>query len=161
MGRLEAQTLASRRGPCAPPLPPPESRPPADASRRRLPRRHPDRRRGRGESDGSRNLGRREGEEGGAEECRHRDAGESVRRRGSRRPQLASGLHGGAPGVHRAVAASPPDKVKSVTGIKNPIQAGQELISRGERTKWVIIKLGSMGSILINSSTVMCTLIQD
>ncbi|XP_064948083.1 uncharacterized protein LOC103988201 [Musa acuminata AAA Group] len=57
MGRLEAQTLASRRGPCAPPLPPPESRPPADASRRRLPRRHPDRRRGRGESDGSRNLG--------------------------------------------------------------------------------------------------------
>ncbi|CAD5190470.1 unnamed protein product [Musa acuminata subsp. malaccensis] len=110
MGRLEAQTLASRRGPCAPPLPPPESRPPADASRRRLPRRHPDRRRGRGESDGSRNLGRREGEEGGAEECRHRDAGESVRRRGSRRPQLASGLHGGAPGVHGAVAASPPDK---------------------------------------------------
>ncbi|RWW89180.1 hypothetical protein BHE74_00001855 [Ensete ventricosum] len=74
---------------------------------------------------------------------------------------------------HRAymerLAASPPDKVafqpilliwwyqvESVTGIKNPIQAGQELISRGVRTKWVIIKLGSKGSILVNRSTVSC-----
>ncbi|KAJ8497710.1 hypothetical protein OPV22_008262 [Ensete ventricosum] len=48
------------------------------------------------------------------------------------------------------------DEVESVTGIKNPIQAGQELISRGVRTKWVIIKLGSKGSILVNRSTVSC-----
>ncbi|URD72700.1 pfkB family carbohydrate kinase [Musa troglodytarum] len=48
------------------------------------------------------------------------------------------------------------DEVESLTGIKNPIQAAQELISRGERTKWVIIKLGSKGSILINRSTVSC-----
>ncbi|KAJ8512646.1 hypothetical protein OPV22_003080 [Ensete ventricosum] len=48
------------------------------------------------------------------------------------------------------------DEVESLTGIKNPIQAGEALIRRGERTKWVIIKMGSKGSILINRSTVSC-----
>ncbi|CAL9052121.1 uncharacterized protein LOC135636092 [Musa acuminata AAA Group] len=48
------------------------------------------------------------------------------------------------------------DEAESLTGIKNPIQAGEALIRRGERTKWVIIKMGSKGSILINRSTVSC-----
>lgn len=47
-------------------------------------------------------------------------------------------------------------QAESLTGIKNPIQAGEALIRRGERTKWVIIKMGSKGSILINRSTVSC-----
>ncbi|WOK98649.1 hypothetical protein Cni_G07361 [Canna indica] len=48
------------------------------------------------------------------------------------------------------------DEAESLTGIKNPIRAGEDLMNRGVRTKWVIIKMGSKGSMLINRSTVAC-----
>ncbi|WOK97996.1 hypothetical protein Cni_G06709 [Canna indica] len=48
------------------------------------------------------------------------------------------------------------DEIESLTGINNPIKAGQELIRRGVQTKWVVVKMGSKGSILINRSTVSC-----
>ncbi|KNA21317.1 hypothetical protein SOVF_044020 [Spinacia oleracea] len=44
------------------------------------------------------------------------------------------------------------DEAESLTGIGNPVLAGQELLKRGSRTKWVIIKMGSKGSILITLS---------
>ena len=43
-----------------------------------------------------------------------------------------------------------------MTGIKNPILAGQELLKKGVRTKWVIVKMGSRGSILITMSSISC-----
>ncbi|KAI4990873.1 hypothetical protein ZWY2020_039244, partial [Hordeum vulgare] len=43
-----------------------------------------------------------------------------------------------------------------LTNIRNPIQAGQELLRRGTRTKWVVIKMGSKGSIMISKSVVSC-----
>ncbi|KAG9452579.1 hypothetical protein H6P81_005483 [Aristolochia fimbriata] len=41
------------------------------------------------------------------------------------------------------------EEASSLTGITDPILSGQELIRRGVRTKWVIIKMGPKGSILI------------
>ncbi|KAF5482353.1 hypothetical protein F2P56_002929 [Juglans regia] len=48
------------------------------------------------------------------------------------------------------------DEAEALTGIKNPIIAGQELLKKGVRTKWVIVKMGSRGSILITMSSVSC-----
>ncbi|XP_037419706.1 2-dehydro-3-deoxygluconokinase-like, partial [Triticum dicoccoides] len=48
------------------------------------------------------------------------------------------------------------DEAESLTNIGNPIQAGQELLRRGIRTKWVVIKMGSKGSIMITESAVSC-----
>ncbi|RVW54974.1 hypothetical protein CK203_096317 [Vitis vinifera] len=48
------------------------------------------------------------------------------------------------------------DKAESLTGIGNPILAGQELLRKGMRTKWVIVKMGSKGSILISLSSISC-----
>ncbi|KAJ4968495.1 hypothetical protein NE237_015196 [Protea cynaroides] len=46
------------------------------------------------------------------------------------------------------------DEAESLTGIENPILAGQELLRKGERTKWVIVKMGDKGSILITMSSI-------
>ncbi|KAJ4767524.1 5-dehydro-2-deoxygluconokinase 1 [Rhynchospora pubera] len=46
------------------------------------------------------------------------------------------------------------DEVESLTGIQNPIKAGQELLKSSSRTKWVVIKMGSKGSLLITKSMV-------
>ncbi|KAG6484602.1 5-dehydro-2-deoxygluconokinase 2-like [Zingiber officinale] len=48
------------------------------------------------------------------------------------------------------------DEVETLTGIHNPIEAGKALIREGVRTKWVIIKMGAKGSILIDHSSVSC-----
>lgn len=48
------------------------------------------------------------------------------------------------------------DEAESLTGIGNPILAGQELLKKAVRTKWVIVKMGAKGSILITTSTVSC-----
>ncbi|KAJ6810841.1 uncharacterized protein M6B38_104930 [Iris pallida] len=48
------------------------------------------------------------------------------------------------------------DEAESLTGIRNPILAGQDLIRKGLHTKWVIIKMGSKGSILITKTGVSC-----
>lgn len=48
------------------------------------------------------------------------------------------------------------DEAESLTGIGNPILAGEELVKRGFRLKWVIIKMGSKGSILITMSGIYC-----
>ncbi|RZC52231.1 hypothetical protein C5167_020657 [Papaver somniferum] len=48
------------------------------------------------------------------------------------------------------------DEAESLTGITNPILAGQELLRKGVRTKWVIVKMGPKGSILIRSSSITC-----
>ncbi|KAI4349428.1 hypothetical protein L6164_010018 [Bauhinia variegata] len=48
------------------------------------------------------------------------------------------------------------DEAESLTGIRNPVLAGQELLKKGNRTKWVVVKMGSMGSILITRSTIAC-----
>ncbi|KAJ4839910.1 hypothetical protein Tsubulata_026602 [Turnera subulata] len=48
------------------------------------------------------------------------------------------------------------DEAESLTGIGNPILAGQKLLRDGVRTKWVIVKMGSRGSILITMSTISC-----
>ncbi|KAA8543336.1 hypothetical protein F0562_021169 [Nyssa sinensis] len=48
------------------------------------------------------------------------------------------------------------EEVESLTGIGNPILAGQELLRKGVRTKWVIVKMGSKGSILITMSSISC-----
>lgn len=48
------------------------------------------------------------------------------------------------------------EEAESLTGIGNPILAGQELLKRGLRTKWVIIKIGSKGSVLITSCGTSC-----
>ncbi|KAK4273068.1 hypothetical protein QN277_021537 [Acacia crassicarpa] len=48
------------------------------------------------------------------------------------------------------------DEAESLTGIGNPILAGQELLKRGIRTKWVIVKIGPRGSILISKSSIAC-----
>ncbi|OMO78418.1 Carbohydrate kinase PfkB [Corchorus capsularis] len=46
------------------------------------------------------------------------------------------------------------DEAESLTGIVNPILAGQELLRKGVRTKWVVVKMGSKGSILITASSI-------
>ncbi|KAL6660162.1 hypothetical protein ACP70R_002285 [Stipagrostis hirtigluma subsp. patula] len=48
------------------------------------------------------------------------------------------------------------DEAESLTDMRNPIQAGQELLKRGIRTKWVVIKMGSKGSVMITENTVSC-----
>lgn len=47
-------------------------------------------------------------------------------------------------------------QTESLTGIGNPVLAGQELLKQGVRTKWVIVKMGAKGSILITTSSVSC-----
>lgn len=47
-------------------------------------------------------------------------------------------------------------QAEALTGIKHPILAGQELLKKGLHTKWVIVKMGSRGSILITTSNVSC-----
>ncbi|GMH30837.1 hypothetical protein Nepgr_032680 [Nepenthes gracilis] len=41
------------------------------------------------------------------------------------------------------------DEAEALTGIGNPVLAGQELLKRSSRTQWVVVKMGSKGSILI------------
>ncbi|XP_008806246.2 probable fructokinase-1 [Phoenix dactylifera] len=74
-------------------------------------------------------------------------------------------LHHGTPEEQRAlnlflrlsdVLLLTSDEAESLTGITNPIRAGLELIRKGVRTKWVIIKMGSKGSILITQSIISC-----
>ncbi|XP_062021853.1 fructokinase-1 [Rosa rugosa] len=48
------------------------------------------------------------------------------------------------------------DEAESLTGIKNPILAGQQLLKQGVQTKWVIVKMGPKGSILITKSGISC-----
>ncbi|KAG8073586.1 hypothetical protein GUJ93_ZPchr0006g40829 [Zizania palustris] len=48
------------------------------------------------------------------------------------------------------------DEAESLTNIRNPIQAGQELLKRGIRTRWVVIKMGSKGSIMVTKNSVSC-----
>ncbi|KAK7277563.1 hypothetical protein RJT34_22578 [Clitoria ternatea] len=48
------------------------------------------------------------------------------------------------------------DEAESLTGIGDPILAGQEFLKRGIHTKWVIVKMGSKGSILITTSSIAC-----
>ncbi|XP_073315848.1 uncharacterized protein [Primulina huaijiensis] len=49
------------------------------------------------------------------------------------------------------------EEAESLTGSDDPILAGQELLRKGIRTKWVIIKMGSKGSILITTSSISCS----
>lgn len=46
------------------------------------------------------------------------------------------------------------NQAHELTGIERPVSAGKELIRKGLRTKWVIIKMGAKGSMLITSSTI-------
>lgn len=48
------------------------------------------------------------------------------------------------------------DEAESLTGIKNPILAGQELLKQGALMKWVVIKMGARGSIIITGSSISC-----
>ncbi|WCJ21659.1 pfkB-like carbohydrate kinase family protein [Euphorbia peplus] len=48
------------------------------------------------------------------------------------------------------------DEAESLTGIGDPLLAGKELLRKGTRTKWVIVKMGSRGSILITMSSISC-----
>ncbi|XP_065861013.1 fructokinase-1 [Euphorbia lathyris] len=48
------------------------------------------------------------------------------------------------------------DEAESLTGIGDPLLAGKELLRKGIRTKWVIVKMGSRGSILITMSSISC-----
>ncbi|XP_050366741.1 fructokinase-1 [Argentina anserina] len=48
------------------------------------------------------------------------------------------------------------DEAESLTRIRNPILAGQELLKQGVQTKWVIVKMGPKGSILITKSGISC-----
>ncbi|GAB2298306.1 hypothetical protein Dimus_032374 [Dionaea muscipula] len=45
------------------------------------------------------------------------------------------------------------DEAEALTGIGDPILAGQELLKRSERAKWIAVKLGTKGSILITLSS--------
>lgn len=47
-------------------------------------------------------------------------------------------------------------QAESLTGIGNPILAGQQLLRQGVRAKWVIVKMGAKGSILVTKSSVSC-----
>ncbi|XP_060180977.1 probable fructokinase-4 [Lycium barbarum] len=49
------------------------------------------------------------------------------------------------------------DEAASLTGINDPILAGQELLKNGVCTKWVIVKMGPKGSILITKSSITCS----
>ncbi|WOH01744.1 hypothetical protein DCAR_0521129 [Daucus carota subsp. sativus] len=46
------------------------------------------------------------------------------------------------------------EEAESLTSIGDPILAGQELLRKGVRTKWVIVKMGQKGSILITMSSI-------
>ncbi|CAN8295267.1 unnamed protein product [Cochlearia groenlandica] len=46
------------------------------------------------------------------------------------------------------------EEAESLTGIRNPVKAGQEILTNGKGTKWVIVKMGSKGSILVTKSSV-------
>ncbi|KAG8663330.1 fructokinase-1 isoform X2 [Manihot esculenta] len=48
------------------------------------------------------------------------------------------------------------DEAESLTGIEDPLLAGQKLLMSGIRTKWVIVKMGSKGSILVTVSSISC-----
>ncbi|VFQ91209.1 unnamed protein product [Cuscuta campestris] len=48
------------------------------------------------------------------------------------------------------------EEVALLTGIENPIKAGQELLKKGVHTRWVIVKMGAKGSILITKSSITC-----
>ncbi|EPS65496.1 hypothetical protein M569_09279 [Genlisea aurea] len=48
------------------------------------------------------------------------------------------------------------EEAESLTGIRDPILAGEELLRRGVRTKWVIIKMGARGSVMITHSSISC-----
>lgn len=48
------------------------------------------------------------------------------------------------------------EEAESLTGIGNPVLAGQELLKKGLQTKWVIVKMGAKGSILITGSSISC-----
>ncbi|XP_038693885.1 fructokinase-1-like [Tripterygium wilfordii] len=48
------------------------------------------------------------------------------------------------------------DEAETLTGIKNPVLAGQELLKKGVHTKWVIVKMGYRGSVLITMSSISC-----
>ncbi|PHT45042.1 hypothetical protein CQW23_14200 [Capsicum baccatum] len=48
------------------------------------------------------------------------------------------------------------EEAASLTGISDPILAGQELLNNGVCTKWVIVKMGPKGSILITKSSITC-----
>lgn len=48
------------------------------------------------------------------------------------------------------------EEAESLTGIASPILAGKELLQKGDRTKWVIIKMGPKGSLLITMSSISC-----
>lgn len=45
-------------------------------------------------------------------------------------------------------------QAEALTGIRNPVKAGQEILRNGKGTKWVIVKMGSKGSILVTKSSV-------
>ncbi|CAA7026395.1 unnamed protein product [Microthlaspi erraticum] len=46
------------------------------------------------------------------------------------------------------------EEAESLTGIRNPVKAGQEILKNGKGMKWVIVKMGSKGSILVTKSSV-------
>lgn len=46
------------------------------------------------------------------------------------------------------------EEAESLTSIGDPILAGQELLRKGVHTKWVIVKMGPKGSILITMSSI-------
>ncbi|XP_021676923.2 fructokinase-1 [Hevea brasiliensis] len=48
------------------------------------------------------------------------------------------------------------DEAESLTGIGDSLLAGQELLRSGIRTKWVIVKMGYRGSILVTMSSISC-----
>ncbi|KAK8487852.1 hypothetical protein V6N13_045977 [Hibiscus sabdariffa] len=48
------------------------------------------------------------------------------------------------------------DEAESLTGIADPILAGKELLKEGNRAKWVVVKMGPNGSILITKSSITC-----
>ncbi|KAL4309202.1 hypothetical protein GQ457_01G052770 [Hibiscus cannabinus] len=48
------------------------------------------------------------------------------------------------------------DEAESLTGVADPILAGKELLKEGNRAKWVVVKMGPKGSILITKSSITC-----
>ncbi|KAG5532228.1 hypothetical protein RHGRI_026753 [Rhododendron griersonianum] len=48
------------------------------------------------------------------------------------------------------------EEVESLTRIRNPVLAGQELLKKGLRAKWVNVKMGAKGSTLITMSSISC-----
>lgn len=69
---------------------------------------------------------------------------------------IASHCCNPVPFLHCATSDALIFQAESLTGITNPIQAGQELLKKGVHTRWVIIKMGGKGSILITNSSIIC-----